>query len=372
VARKTKYGTDEKGGELTELLDTLESMLERTKILYEQYFMGIQKIPPSQLHRDIERKIRELTQEQIRNTALRFRLTTITQKFGSYNTYWKRTIQAIEQGRYARDIAKAQRRANRMGEDVPDELLVNMPKAMRDRIRRDREKLAAHGDAEHAGHEEAMVYDFPPEDSDTEPDLDIQRILDGLDRETAPAVRPQARQQVHQIEEDDFDGRLDELFASLTGEAEPVAAPPPKPAPAPRPAPAQAATPPRAIPDIPARPAATPPRAIPDIPARTAATSRPATSSPSASPVRPAPPVETSAVPPPPGMTEAETRVLYEQYRQARQLVGGGDDMTYDRLKRKLNEQAPRLMEQYNAQGVRYDVVVKDDKVVLKATPKRE
>jgi hypothetical protein len=87
-------------------------------------------------------------------------------------------------------------------------------------------------------------------------------------------------------------------------------------------------------------------------------------------PARPAPqPAAPSAVPPPPGMTEAETRVLYEQYRQARQLVGG-EDISYDRLKRKLNEQAPRLMEQYNAQGLQYDVVVKDDKVVLKATPK--
>jgi hypothetical protein len=439
VPPKKKYGSDERGAELTELLDTLESLLERTKILYEQYFMGIQKIPPSQLHKDIERKIRELTQEQIRNTALRFRLTTVTQKFGSYNTYWKRTLQAIEQGRYARDIQRAQRRAQRMGEDVPDELLVNMPKAMRDRIRRDRDRLAVNNQ-ELGADEEGLVYDSFPEDTDTEVDWDIKRILDGLDNE-APAVpvQPQATGQpsgqpagqaraqassqppgqrgVHQISEEDdvLADRIDELFAALTDEAEAaIAQPRPAPAaskpaqaasksaptaskpaqaaskpaqaadaPAPAPPPARPATPPPpqrmvraappiSVPNIPARPAA-----VPDIPARPASPGRTASATPpGATPARPMPRPETpkpepNAVPPPPGMTEAETRVLYEQYRQARQLVGG-EDISYDRLKRKLNEQAPKLMEQYNAKGLQYDVVVKDDKVVLKATPKRE
>lgn len=400
---KKKYGSDERGAELTELLDTLESLLERTKILYEQYFMGIQKIPPSQLHKDIERKIRELTQEQIRNTALRFRLNTVTQKFGSYNTYWKRTLQAIEQGRYARDIQRAQRRAQRRGEDVPDELLVNMPKAMRDRIRRDRDRLAE-TNQELGADEEGLVYDSFPEDTDTEVDVDIQRILDGLDNETrAVPVRPQRN--VHQIsDEDDMLGdRIDELFAAMTDEAEAaIARPRPAPAPSkPAPsAPAQAAPgkPAQAAPSKPAQvapgkpaqaaPAAPPPRpaaapvpprvvsaapplAVPDVSAPPAPPARTASATPpGVTPARPAPqPAAPSAVPPPPGMTEAETRVLYEQYRQARQLVGG-EDISYDRLKRKLNEQAPRLMEQYNAKGLQYDVVVKDDKVVLKATPK--
>lgn len=417
MARKTKYGTEERGAELTEQLDTLELLIERTKILYEQYFMGIQKIAPAQLHRDIERKIRELTQEQIRNTALRFRLTTITQKFGSYNTYWKRTMQSIEQGRYQRDINRARRKAQRQGEDIPDELLNSMPKAMRDRIRRDREKVAeVAGRNEHD--DEAMIFDSVPEEHDTE-DWDLQHLLDGLDGDAAPVAKP-ARPQVYQIDDNDdmLDDRIDELFAAITDE-------PPKPAPRPQPAvrtapppaaiertpvpqPVQAAQPrpsqlppiertpapqpvqtnvtgslssgsvqqpppqarpsqlpPRAVPDIAARPPAAPPRAVPDIAARPPAAppARPATP---AAAARPAP----AAIPPPPGMTEAETRSLYEQYRQARQLVGG-EDISYDRLKQKLNEQAPRIMQQYKATGLQYDVVVKDDKVVLKASPKR-
>ena len=91
--------------DIEEQLELLEQQIERLKVMYEQYFMGIQKMAPGQLHRDLERGIRELTQRQIRNTALRYRFTNISQKFGSYNTYWRRTMNEIENGRYIRHIS---------------------------------------------------------------------------------------------------------------------------------------------------------------------------------------------------------------------------------------------------------------------------
>jgi hypothetical protein len=128
--------------EVEELLDGLEKLLDRTKVLYEQYFMGIQKIAPMQLHRDIERRVRDLMQQQIRNTSLRFRFTTISQKYGAYNTYWKRTLREIEQGKYVRDLVRVKRKADELGEDLPEELLVKLPKLVQDRIRRDRARMA--------------------------------------------------------------------------------------------------------------------------------------------------------------------------------------------------------------------------------------
>src|SRR5690606_5152542 len=64
------------------------------------------------------------------------------QKYGSYNTYWKRIMRQIERGQYVRDVARATRRAARRGEDIPDELLLSMPKRLRERILRDREQVA--------------------------------------------------------------------------------------------------------------------------------------------------------------------------------------------------------------------------------------
>ena len=329
MSRKSQYTADEKGSELSEMLDALDALIDRTKVMYEQYFMGIQKVAPGQLHRDVERKLRELMQQQIRNTALRFRLATLSQKFGSYNTYWRRTMREIESGRYVRDIKRAHRNAQRRGEELPEEIVAAMPKRMRDRIRRDREQLRSR--AEREGHhtpgalagDEAVIRNGPPKDD-----------AGGL---------PQAPN-VHQLDDFDMlDDRLDELFQELTTSAE------------------RALDAHYAKQDAPAKPA---PAAAPAQPA--ARVKQPARRP---APARPA--AARSAPQPPPGMTEAETRALYDSYVSARQRVGTRGEVTYDKLMRTLHEQAPRIMQQYKARGVQYSVEVKEDRVVLKAQPKR-
>src|SRR4029453_6466487 len=128
---------------IEELLDALDTTVDRVRVLYEQYFLGIQKQPPTYLHTDIQRKTRELAQLTIRNTALRYRFATLQQKFGSYNSYWRRTLRQIENGTYSRNLSKIGRQAGRPGADVPPEILAAMPKRMRDQVMRDREAALA-------------------------------------------------------------------------------------------------------------------------------------------------------------------------------------------------------------------------------------
>ena len=47
--------------QIEELLDAVDSTLDRLKTLYEQYFLGIQKQAPSFIHTGVERKLRDLT-----------------------------------------------------------------------------------------------------------------------------------------------------------------------------------------------------------------------------------------------------------------------------------------------------------------------
>jgi hypothetical protein len=143
VASKQLKGTET---DAEELLDAVDQNLDRVKTLYEQYFLGIQKQAPAFLHADVERKLRDLAQMQLRNTRLRYRLATIQQKFGSYNAYWRRTLRQIENGTYARQLSKIGRDAIRSGAEIPEEILAAMPKMMRDRVIRDREAalLLAH------------------------------------------------------------------------------------------------------------------------------------------------------------------------------------------------------------------------------------
>ncbi|MCW5807913.1 MAG: hypothetical protein KIT31_36510, partial [Deltaproteobacteria bacterium] len=139
----SKSGQQEKEPEkaevIEEALDGLDHTLDRVKALYEQYFLGMQKQPPTFVHADVERKLRDLAQLQIRNTALRYRFATLQQKFGAYNTYWRRTLRQIENGTYLRNLSKIGREAVRSGSEIPEEILAAMPKRMREQVRRDRE-----------------------------------------------------------------------------------------------------------------------------------------------------------------------------------------------------------------------------------------
>jgi hypothetical protein len=109
--------------ELGDLLDDLALRIERVKVLYEQYFMGIEKIEPQVARKDIARNMLVLQQQYIRNTGLRFRFNTMLQKWNIYVTYWNRILREIENGTYVRHIQKAARRAHNEGRELPREML---------------------------------------------------------------------------------------------------------------------------------------------------------------------------------------------------------------------------------------------------------
>lgn len=313
--------------EIEELLEELAKLMDRTKILYEQYFMGIQKLPPQQLHKNIDRLIIELTREHIRNTALRYRLTTLKQKYGSYNTYWRRILREIEQGRYVRDIAKAGRRALRKGEELPPELVQAMPKRMRDRILRDREMVARKAERD-ASREQ------------------------GIAAESASKPRPS---NVHAFDDSALDGDLDldAMFDAITAPSPGTLSAPQK---------AEAASPPS-----PARSVSAPPPRPP------AARPKPPSTPPPRPAARPAAPSSASAgAKPPPGMSEGQARQLYQQFVNAKRQVGEStDNLSYDKLMKSLNQQAPGIMSKHQASGVAFGVAIKGDKVILKAKPKK-
>jgi hypothetical protein len=233
VASKAAQQDSVSSETIEEMLDVLDKTLDRVKVLYEQYFLGMQKQPPTHIHNDVERRLRDLMQIQIRNTGLRYRFATLQQKFGSYNTYWRRTLRQIENGTYHRNLAKVGRQAAQTGEAIPDEILAAMPKRMRDQVLRDRELALARK----ARHDQTAVdEEFPDEVSEA-----------GTSPIPIP-VSKVARNGAHVLDDNDGDFDVDAFFRSVINEEAPSPAPaPPRatPAPAPRATPAQA---PRATP----------------------------------------------------------------------------------------------------------------------------
>lgn len=71
-------------------------------------------------------------------------------------------------------------------------------------------------------------------------------------------------------------------------------------------------------------------------------------------------------------MSEPDAQALFKRYKKARELIGGDTSgLSYDKLMNSLNKQAPQILKQHNARGVSFDVVVKGDRVVLKAKPEK-
>jgi hypothetical protein len=220
-----------KGEDVEELLDALDKTLDRLKVLYEQYFLGMQKQAPAYIHNDVERKLRDLAQLNIRNTGLRYRLATLQQKFGAYNSYWRRTLRQIEQGTYVRNLSKIGRQAARTGEEIPEEILAAMPKRMREQVLKDRDvALAAQARRKRSAPveaiepEEGVMYADEPGDDEETPAIIGEAMSTELRRELKTKTGAF-------VLGDDEDIDIDAFFASVEQEKAPAVVPAEKPVP---------------------------------------------------------------------------------------------------------------------------------------------
>ncbi|MDC0711443.1 hypothetical protein POL68_23430 [Stigmatella sp. ncwal1] len=91
----------------------LEEELAALRATYEQYFLGNERFPPLRNHEELKKRLLRLKGSNVRNTAAKFRLNSLHNKFLTYERLWTRTLQEIEAGTYKRDILKAKRRAQK-------------------------------------------------------------------------------------------------------------------------------------------------------------------------------------------------------------------------------------------------------------------
>jgi len=96
--------------EFEKTLVNVEQRIDRLKAIYEQYFQGIERLEPAVLRREVDRGINALRGKQPRNTALRFRFQQLMQRYVTFNAYWNRTNRQIEEGTYQRENLRARRR----------------------------------------------------------------------------------------------------------------------------------------------------------------------------------------------------------------------------------------------------------------------
>ena len=90
-----------------EELDELDESLTNLQVLYEKYFLGIDRRPPEQERKRVSTRLREMRSDSVRNTALKFRVQSLFAKLISFERMWDRTLREIEDGTYKRDVFKA-------------------------------------------------------------------------------------------------------------------------------------------------------------------------------------------------------------------------------------------------------------------------
>lgn len=95
---------------LASRVDELERTLERVRVAYETYFLGLERRAPELARQQLHHKLLELQSVPIANTAVRFRYQNLLQRFTQLGGHWNRTMREIEAGTYRRDVLKAARR----------------------------------------------------------------------------------------------------------------------------------------------------------------------------------------------------------------------------------------------------------------------
>ena len=339
--------------EIERLIGELEIAVDRLRSLYDQYFMGIEKLEPTVPRKDVDRRIHVLRKEQIRNTALRFRFHMLLQRYNTYQTHWQRICRDIENGTYKRHVIRAQQRFG--------------PRAGRRSSRPPREDPAK------AAEWAELEQEFAPAETLDDRDFLVEEEAPPT-RRAGGSIRPPA---------------------SRPGPVTPRTPQPPRTHPPPR-SPASPRTPPPPL-RTPPPPKTPPPPTRGAAPAKTPPPARPSTRSMppagrgappkapppssrsvvSSKPVRPpsTPRVVAAARPahagsPPSDLPDARVRQLYAQYVETKRRQNESTaSITYEAVARSLQESSAKLRQKLG-RSVDFEVVVKDGRAVLRPVVK--
>jgi hypothetical protein len=333
-------------------LEELEIRLERLRSLYEQYFLGIERLEPSVARKDVDRRIWTLRREKFRNTAKRFKLQTIIQRYNTFQQYWHRICREIENGTYKRHLLRAvkmrepltiasKRRAGAYARSRPDDEALEAPPPE---------------------FEQSPPTKAPSErQSEPAPAAAPRPVLSPV-RLTQPDSKP--AEPIERLELD-----IDDMFGAPAAKpARPPAPPAPPAPPVPKPAaPARAVPVPIQRPQTAPGPFGPPPVAQPP--------PRPQTAPGPFGPpeprlARPLPPARAPRAPLPgpvsAGLSDQRVRELHGRLIDAQRQLKTERAVSVEGLAKTLREAEKKLRSQHGNRKIDFDVVVKDGRAVVK------
>ncbi len=85
----------------------VETELAELRAAYDQYFLGVERKPPTKRHDALKKQMSDLKSHFVRQTSVRFRIDNLAQKLTTFERLWDRTLKEIEAGTYKRHLFKA-------------------------------------------------------------------------------------------------------------------------------------------------------------------------------------------------------------------------------------------------------------------------
>jgi hypothetical protein len=76
----------------------LESGIRQLKVQYDMFFAGSLKLPPRELHAELDKLIRKHSNSSIQQYAQRFHFQAMVSRFNSLSELWARTVRTMEEG----------------------------------------------------------------------------------------------------------------------------------------------------------------------------------------------------------------------------------------------------------------------------------
>lgn len=76
--------------------------IEKLKSDFDQYFMGLTKVPPLKQMDGLDRTFRTLETQTLKSFANKFRLQTIRARYNTHKNYWTKILRAVEDGTFVR------------------------------------------------------------------------------------------------------------------------------------------------------------------------------------------------------------------------------------------------------------------------------
>ncbi len=81
-----------------EQIAKLEETIRKLKTMYDQFFAGTRPLPPSEEKKRVERALRDMGQDRIRDNATRFRFNNLVNKWTMFQELWNRKMREKEEG----------------------------------------------------------------------------------------------------------------------------------------------------------------------------------------------------------------------------------------------------------------------------------